>query len=597
MNQTNNKLIIGISFGYHDSSCAVLKNGKLIAAVQEERFSRIKNDKSFPKQSLRYCLEMAQSNIEDIDCIAYYEEPKEKLSRQIWMGGVEQTDSSRQDKIMRHIAEESPIDIIRSILGYTGRIEITNHHLSHGASSYFFSGFDDAAVLTVDGVGEWATTTYGRGDGTGLEILEEVNFPDSIGLFYSTITAYLGFKVNSGEYKVMGLAPYGSPIYADKLRQLITLKEKGQYSLNMEYFDFLKTDRMYSEKLETLLGESARKAESKMNQFHMDVAKSLQSVLEEVLLDKITYLYTIVPSENLCMAGGVALNCVANGRIRREGPYKNLYVQPAAGDAGTALGAAALAHIKLTGEWSTKKPLPHVYLGPGFTSEQVHDVLKQSSIDYIDFRGKENKLLDYTAERLAEGKVIGWFQGRMEFGPRGLGARSVLADPRIGDMRQTINHLVKKREGFRPFAPAVLESKVHEHFDLSVPSPFMLETCQVNSVLDLPAITHVDNSARVQTVGEDSNDRFRRLLETFDQKTGCPILLNTSFNVRGEPVVCTIMDAILCFVRSGVDYLVVEDFILEQSSVPLLWKMAIESTPLTKQQDDSAPGHLVYTFL
>lgn len=590
-------IIIGLSFGYHDSSCAILKDGKLIAAVQEERFSRIKNDKSFPRKSLRYCLQEAGCNIDDVDCIAYYEDPKDKLSRQIWMGSIEQTDASRHKKIVRHVVEDSPIDVIRNTIGYDGPIEVMNHHLSHGASSFFFSGFNESAVLTVDGVGEWATTTYGHGNGNQLELLEEVHFPDSIGLLYSTITSYLGFKVNSGEYKVMGLAPYGKPLYVDKLRHLITLKEKGQYQLEMAYFEFLKSDRMYSNKLVELLGKPAREPESEIEQYHKDMAKSLQCVLEEILLKKIEYLYTLVPSDNLCMAGGVALNCVANARIRKEGPYKNLYVQPAAGDAGTALGAAALAHIKLAGTWSTNEPLPHVYLGPDFSSEEVHEVLEQSSMQYLDFRGREEALLTYTASELSKGKVIGWFQGRMEFGPRGLGARSILADPRIAEMRGKINALVKKREGFRPFAPAVLESKMLDHFELSTTSPFMLETCQVNSLLDLHAITHVDNSARVQTVGRDSNPRFRALLEKFDELTGCPILLNTSFNVRGEPVVCSIMDAIMCFVRAGVDYLVIEDFVLKQSSVPPLWKMAIENTPLTKQYDDSAPGHLVYTFL
>lgn len=597
VNNKKEKIIIGVSFGYHDSSCAILKDGVLLAAVQEERFSRIKNDKSFPKQSLRYCLKKAECNIEDVDCIAYYEDPELKLSRQIWMSAALPKDSPRRQKILNHLSEDSPIDVIRGVTGYDGPVEIMNHHLSHAASSFFFSGFSEAAVLTVDGVGEWATTTYGRGDGCSLELFEEVHFPDSIGLLYSTITSYLGFKVNSGEYKVMGLAPYGTAVYVDKLSQLITLKEGGQYALEMAYFDFLNTDRMYSDKLVELLGQPARNPESELDQYHKDLAKSLQCVLEEILLNKIEYLYSKVPSKNLCMAGGVALNCVANGRIRREGPYQNIYVQPAAGDAGTALGAAALAHIKLTGQWQNDSPLPHVYLGPQSSSKEVYELLENSSIKFLDYRGQESELLEFAAEQLAGGKVIGWYQGAMEFGPRGLGARSVLADPRVALMRETINGLVKKREGFRPFAPAVLESKVKDHFDLSVPSPFMLETCQVDSPLDLPAITHVDNSARVQTVGADSNARFRRLLEAFDKKTGCPILLNTSFNVRGEPVVCSAMDAILCFVRAGIDFLFIEDFVLEKDSVPQLWKMAVQNTPITKQYSSSEPGHLVYTFL
>jgi carbamoyltransferase len=597
MNDRKNRIIVGMSFGYHDSSCCIIKDGALLAAVQEERFSRVKNDKSFPKASLRYCLNAARATLEEVDCIAYYEDPEKKLARQIWMGCIDNADAVRKRDVARHICAEMPQEQIRDITGYSGPIEIVEHHLSHGASSYFFSGFDDAAVLTVDGVGEWATTSYGRASRDKLSIFEEVSFPDSLGLLYSTVTSYLGFKVNSGEYKVMGLAPYGTARYAEHLRKLLTLQERGQYQLNLEYFGFLHTDRMYSDALIDLMGIPPRVPESDIRQEHMDIAKSLQVVLEETLLEKVHYLYSQVPSDNLCMAGGVALNCVANGKILRGGPYKNLFVQPAAGDAGTALGAAAIAHIRLFEEWPNREPLRSVYLGPEYDSGEIERLLSGSSMVFQDFRNREDELIQFTAERLAEGKIVGWFQGRLEFGPRALGARSILADPRDGDMREKINALVKKREAFRPFAPAVLSHKSPEHFALPCDSPFMLQTCDVVSLLDLPAITHVDNSARVQTVDEHGNPRFHALLTAFERLTDCPILLNTSFNVRGEPMICSPLDAVMCFVRSRIDYLVLGDFVLDQRQVPELWKVGVSNTPIKKDRDPRAIGHAVYTFL
>ncbi|MCW8092497.1 carbamoyltransferase family protein [Alteromonas sp. ASW11-130] len=597
LQKKEDRVVIGMSFGYHDSSCCVIKNGEVLAAVHEERFSRVKNDKSFPRQSLRYCLGYADVSIDEVDCIAYYEDAQKKLARQIWMGTIDDADPFRRKEVYRHICEQKPEDTIRDITGYSGHIEISEHHLSHAASAYYFSGFDDAAVLTVDGVGEWATTSYSRAEGNGLSIFEEVNFPDSIGLLYSTITSFLGFKVNSGEYKVMGLAPYGRPVYKDKILSLIELKEKGQYSLNMDYFDFLNTNRMYSDKLIELMGIEPRKPESELDQIHMDVAKSLQVALEEILLEKVNYLYDQVPSDNLCMAGGVALNCVANGRILREGPYKNLFVQPASGDAGTALGAAAIAWVGLFGERPKQKDTPHAYLGTEASSDEIHNLLMNSGVKFSDYRGNEEELAKFVASRIAEGAVIGWFQGRMEFGPRALGARSILADPRLGNMRDKINSLVKMREAFRPFAPAVMAEKASEHFALTAPSPFMLQTCDVESLIDLPAITHVDNSARVQTVSKEANPRFHRLLSEFDAITDCPIILNTSFNVRGEPVVRTPLDAVTCFVRASIDYLVLGDFIISQADIPEMWKVGVSNTPIKKDKDPRAIGHAVYTFL
>lgn len=549
--------VIGISAFYHDSACCVIKDGELIAAVQEERFSRKKNDPDLPKRAFLYCLEEAGLSISDIDCIAYYEDPVKKLSRQIWSrpGGF----------TARKVAQANPHHVTRQIreeLGFDGLIKFYEHHPSHAASAFFYSGFEESAILTVDGVGEWATTTYGMGKGNKIEMLEEVNFPDSIGLLYSTITAYLGFSVNSGEYKVMGLAPYGNAIFADTIRQLIHMDAKGQYHLDLQYFDFIHGDKMYTDALPALFGLPPRKKESSIDQVHKDIAKSLQVVLEEILIQKATYLHSITGSENLCMAGGVALNCVANGKILAAGPFKKLFVQPASNDAGCCLGAAALAYTELSGE-RLKGSMKHVYLGPKYDTVHIDKLMKATSLKYKDYRGNETELLEQVAKRIAEGKVIGWYHGRMEFGPRSLGARSILADPRGEEMRDRINAMVKKREAFRPFAPAVLESKMQEHFELDHPSPFMLETCQVRSSLYLPAITHVDNSARVQTVSAETNKKFAGLLEAFDRMTGCPIVLNTSFNIRDEPIVCTPEEALICFITTDIDCLVLEDYIID----------------------------------
>lgn len=589
--------IVGISAGYHDSACCLLQGGILTAAVQEERFSRVKNDKAFPRRALRYCLQQAGLTISDIDCIAYYEDPCRKLSRQIWMGFVPGLSAPRREALLNRLAANQPEHTIRQLLGYDGPVEITDHHLSHAASSYYFSGFEDAAILTVDGVGDWPTTTFGMGQGAQLQRLEQVDFPHSIGFFYSAITSYLGFEVNEGEYKVMGLAPYGKPLYVDQLRQVINTGPSGQFRLNLKYFAFLTEDRMYSDELMDLLGQKPREPESEITSFHTDVARSLQVVLEEILLEKVRYLKEIAPSENLCMAGGVALNCVANSRILKEGPFKRLFVQPAAGDAGGALGAAAIAHVRLTGEAPIRKRLAHVYLGPDISCSEAHQILSASSAKFRDYRGKERELIRFVVDRLSQGAVVGWCHGRMEFGPRSLGARSILADARRPEMRDRINALVKMREAFRPFAPAVLESKAEQNFQLDHPSPFMLETCAVKPVMDLPAITHVDGSARVQTVDPETNPRFAKLLEEFYRRTNCPVLLNTSFNMRGEPIVCSIVDALKCFTRSKIDLLVVGDFVLGRSDIPSLWNLQAAVTATSEEGAGESIGHLVYTLL
>ena len=590
--------VVGVSFGYHDSACCLLQNGTLVSAVQEERFSRIKNDPTLPTKSLQFCLRQAGITMADVDAIAYYEDPHKKLSRQAWMAFVPDLTPQRRSAIAARLVAPQPEPVMRECWGFEGPIEFVDHHLSHAASSYHFSGFDEAALLTVDGVGEWATTTYGSATGSHIECIEQVDFPDSLGFLYSAITGYLGFEVNEGEYKVMGLAPYGRPTYVNEIRRLIDVGPGGQYRLDLRYFGFLNDDRMFANALCELLGQPARVRGGPMSAFHMDVACSVQVALQEILLEKIRYLHSRYPSENLCMAGGVALNVVANAYCRRNGPFQNLFVQPAAGDAGGALGAAAIAHLRLTGERPERKALRHAYLGPAENTTDVRATLLASGAAFRDFSGDEHALLAFAVDRLAAGDVLGWVHGRMEFGPRALGARSILADPRRPEMRDRINALVKLREGFRPFAPAVLEAEMHHHFALDRPSPFMLETCQVVSSIDLPAITHVDGSARVQTVDEESNGRFARLLRAFQQRTGCPMLLNTSFNLRGEPMVCSTVDALRCFLRSKIDVLIVEDFAMDREGIPQSWEVLDEfDVDADVSRDFGNRERSVYTLL
>ncbi|GAB7534008.1 carbamoyltransferase [Burkholderia sp. 22PA0099] len=585
--------VIGISAHYHDAACCLLVDGKLVAAAEEERFTRLKHDPSIPRHALRHCLDAAGLDIVDIDCIAYYENPHRKLERQLAMS-LPHLHARPNLSFRRQVDPAIVMRDIREVLGFEGRVECFEHHRSHAASSYYYAGFDDAAVLTVDGVGEWNTMSFAQGRGSRLDLLGQVDFPHSIGLLYSTITAYLGFEVNEGEYKVMGLAPYGKPTLTEPMRQLVRCSEGGSFELNLQYFAFIGEDVMYSPALEALFGRPARQRGATLDSFHYDVARSLQLVLEELLLEKVRYLHALVPSENLCMAGGVALNCVANGRIHREGPFRNLFVQPASNDSGCAFGAAALGHVLLTGEAPGLGELRHVYLGSANESAEVSRLLENSPARWQSFTGDEAALVDAVAERLAAGKVIGWVQGAMEFGPRALGARSILADPRVPDMRERINRAVKKREGFRPFAPSVLKAHASSHFDLAYPSPFMLETCQTRSPLELPSITHVDGSARVQTVDEAVSPRYARLIEAFHQRTGCPLLLNTSFNLKDEPIVRTVEDALICFLRSAIDCLVVEDALIDRDEVPEIWlKRFGDTAPLVS----SGIAHNVYSFI
>ena len=583
--------VIGISAHFHDAACCLLRDGILIAAAEEERFTRNKHDPEIPQSAFRFCLSEGGIRIQDVDAVAYYEQPAKKLSRQICMlmHGL----PCNFDTLSR-MDPRRPERDIRDILGYEGTIHTYTHHQSHAASAFYFSGFEDAAILTADGVGEWETTTFGRGNRDGIDLFESVEFPNSLGLLYSCITGYLGFEVNEGEYKVMGLAPYGKPRYTDQVRALITNLPDGQYRLNPEYFDFNSLERMHTDKLIALFAQSQRNPDDAIQDFHADVARSLQVVLEEVLLHKIRFLHAATGAENLCMAGGVALNCVANAHLLRAGPFRRLFVQPAANDAGGCLGAAALAFRQLTGKAPPRREMEHVYLGPRHGRGEIANLIESAGLNAQDYRDRENELLDAVAAQIAAGKVVGWFHGRMEFGPRALGSRSILADPRQPQMRDRINSLVKNREAFRPFAPAVLESRAGAHFDLDHPSRFMTETCQVISPLALPAITHVDGSARVQTVDERNNPRFAGLLRAFEKLTGCPILLNTSFNVKGEPIVCTPVDALVCFIRSDIDVLVLEDFVIARSALGTACQVLLRSAGLPSTV---VLSHRTYTLL
>lgn len=586
-------VVVGISAHFHDAACAVLVGGELVAAAHEERFSRVKQDPAIPRRALRECLRQAGLTLADVDCVAYYEDPVKKLDRQLWSSLPALPDT--RPEALNRLDADRPRREIREVLGFDGRIEIVDHHLSHAASAYYYSGFSDAAVLTVDAVGEWATTTWGRGSGDDLELLADVEFPHSVGLLYSTITGHLGFEVNEGEYKVMGLAPYGEPRFADRIRKLIEVTPEGSFRLDLDYFDFNNSRTMASPRLADLLGTDPREPESDLGQVHCDVARSLQLVTEETLLALAGRAHRLTSSDNLCMAGGVALNVVAVRRIVEEGPFRDVFVQPAAGDAGGSLGAAAVAHRRLTGERPAPARMRSALLGPGYSADEVARTLAPAGDrGFHDFRGREGDLLDAVAERLAAGKVIGWCHGRTEFGPRALGGRSILADPRRPDMRDKINASVKMREAFRPFAPAVLAEKASDHFRLDHASPFMLETCEVVSPLELPAITHVDGSARVQTLTEDANGRFYRLVRAFDERTGCPIVLNTSFNLRGEPIVQSPEDALLCFVRSAIDCLVLEDFVIDREDLPEAWLTWFGGT---RPQPGSAVSDSVYSLL
>ena len=590
--------ILGISAYYHDSAACLVQDGRIVAAAQEERFTRLKHDQGFPARAIAWCLEDAGIEAKDLDLVAFYDKPFLKFER------ILQTHLAYAPRGFGSFIKALPVwikdkiwlkDHIARDLGYEGTILFPEHHESHAASAFYPSPFQKAAFLTIDGVGEWSTTSYGVGEDNRLDMLGEIHFPHSLGLLYSAFTYYTGFKVNSGEYKVMGLAPYGEPKYVRQiLDELIDLKDDGSFQMNMKYFNYCAGLTMTNARFDTLFGGPPRKPESRLTQREMDLARSVQEVTEEAMLRMGRHVHAETGCENLCLAGGVALNCVANGRLLREGPYKRLWIQPAAGDAGGALGAALYAWHQYRGEPRTadgeKDSQSGTYLGPCYTSDAIRAFLDGHAYPYT--RLDEAALAETVAGHLANENVIGWFQGRMEFGPRALGARSILGDARSPKMQETMNLKIKFRESFRPFAPSVLAEDVSDYFELDAESPYMLLVANVREGLrktmtageqalfgidklkvsrsTIPAITHVDYSARIQTVHEDTNPRYHRLLKAFKARTGCSVLINTSFNVRGEPIVCTPEDAYRCFMRTDMDYLVLEDCILEKVAQPAL---------------------------
>ena len=589
--------VLGISAFYHDSAACLLRDGEIVAAAQEERFTRKKGDASFPSHAARYCLQAGGIRASELAYVGFYDKPFLKFER------ILETYLSVAPRGFASFRMAGPLwlkdklfmegDIRLALDGYEGEILYAEHHESHAASAFFPSPFEEAAILTIDGVGEWATATMGVGKGADLQIHKELRWPDSLGLLYSAITYYTGFKVNSGEYKVMGLAPYGEPKYVDLFyKHLLDLRDDGSFTLNQKYFNYLSGLTMTNGAFDRLFGGPPRVPESKLTQREMDLARSIQVVCEEIMLRMARTVHRETGMENLCLAGGVGLNCVANGRILREGPFKRLWIQPAAGDAGGALGVAQLIWHRFCKQPRTVAPgqdaMKGAYLGPEFSPEEIEAYLGSQGASYE--RLERDCLLRRTAELLAEERVVGWFDGRMEFGPRALGARSILGDPRSPRMQAQMNLKIKFREGFRPFAPSVLRDRASVYFELNCDSPYMLLVApvrrerqipmteeqrrlwgidQLNVVRsDIPAVTHIDYSARIQTVSPDTNPNYYDLIEEFERLTGCAVLVNTSFNVRGEPIVCTPADAYRCFMRTHIDYLVLGPFLLDKAQQP-----------------------------
>ena len=583
--------ILGISAFYHDSAACLVQNGEIIAAAQEERFTRKKHDASFPQNAIAFCLQKGNIKVSDLDYVGFYDKPLIKFER------ILETYLGIAPKGIKQYLEAMPIWLkdklwtrknIRKKLGYNGVVLFAQHHESHAASAFFPSPFQEAAVLTMDGVGEWATSSIATGKDNKINLLQELHFPHSLGLLYSAFTYYLGFKVNSGEYKVMGLAPYGKPIYSDLIREhLIDLKEDGSFQMNMDYFDYLGGMAMTNVKFSSIFEHPRRKPESQLTQKEMDIAASLQEVTEEIMLSMARYIRKLTNKENLCLAGGVALNCVGNGKILKEKIFNNIWVQPAAGDAGGALGVALCIWYQVLDEkrlTNGEDAMKGSYLGPHYKENEIKIFLDSKKIPYRQLN--ETLLTKMVSSDLQKGKVVGWFQGPMEFGPRALGARSIIGDPRNPKMQSTMNLKIKFRESFRPFAPSVLAEKVNEWFEMNTESPYMLMVAEVRKDkrlsitkeqkklfgIDLlniprskiPAITHVDYSARIQTVHKNTNKRYYDLIKEFEKETQCAVLINTSFNVRGEPIVCTPEQAYRCFMRTEMDTLVLENFIINK---------------------------------
>jgi carbamoyltransferase len=595
--------ILGISAFYHDSAACLVKDGRIVAAAQEERFTRKKHDSSFPVNAINFCLKDHGITSKDLDYVAFYDKPFLTFER------ILETYLTYAPRGIKSFIKAMPLwikkklwmkEYIKKELGYEGKIIFPEHHESHAASAFFPSPFQEAAFLTMDGVGEWTTASFGVGKDNQIKIIAEIKFPHSLGLLYSAFTYYTGFKVNSGEYKLMGLAPYGEPKYKDViLRELIDIKEDGSFRMNMEYFNYCVGLTMTNERFHKLFGGPPRKPESKLTQRHMDVAKSIQDVTEEIVLRMARHVKKETGRRYLCLAGGVALNCVANGKILREGIYDDIWIQPASGDAGGALGAALFAWYQYLenkrmaeGKEDSQEGS---YLGPEYKNGYIKNYLDKNKIPYTELADEE--IPERIADLIAQEKVIGWFYGRMEFGPRALGARSIIGDARSPKMQEVMNLKIKFRESFRPFAPSVLKERVSDYFEIDRESPYMLLVAPVKREISremtneeknlfgldklhvvrstVPAITHVDYSARIQTVDEKHNPLYYKMLKRFDEKYGCPVIINTSFNVRGEPIVCSPEDAYLCFMRTNMDYLLMGNFLLEKK----------EQKPLDKDID------------
>jgi carbamoyltransferase len=565
--------VLGISCFYHDAAAAVLRDGVVIAAGQEERFSRKKHDSDFPRRAIQYVLHEAGLRPEELDAVGFYDKPLLKFERMLstYVATFPRSFASFRKAMPVWLHEKLwvPSIIRKELKPYKGPILFAEHHTSHAASCFLPSPFEEAAILTVDGVGEWATASYGVGKGTDVALFKEIRFPHSLGLLYSAFTYYLGFKVNSAEYKVMGLAPYGKPVHFDRImREMVRLSEDGSFKLDMKYFAYDHGLTMTNGAFDDFFGGPPRKPETWMNEREFDIAASIQKVCEEIVLHMVRHLHEETGLTKLCMAGGVALNCVANGRVIRETPMKELWVQPAAGDAGGAVGVAHYVYNTIHRQ-PRGRPWTHAYLGPQFTDAEIAEYLDGAGARYRTLSDRE--LLPLTAKLLSEQNVVGWFQGRMEFGPRALGARSILADPRDPKMRDTLNMKIKFREGFRPFAPSVLADKASEWFDIDCDSPYMLLVAQVREGRrSIPSVTHVDNSARLQTVSREEAPLYYDLIAEFERLTGVPIVINTSFIVRGEPIVCTPHDAYLCFMRTNMDHLVLGHHLLDKKEQPPL---------------------------
>jgi carbamoyltransferase len=592
--------ILGISAFYHDSAAALVQDGTIVAAAQEERFSRKKHDHRFPSHAIEYCLKEAGISPEQLDHVAFYDKPWIKFERllETYLAFVPQGISSFLMSMPLWLKEKLWMGerIKKELPGYKGEIVYPEHHQSHVASAFFPSPFDRAAVITVDGVGEWATASWGIGKGNKIDLKYEMLFPHSLGLLYTAFTYYTGFKVNSGEYKVMGLAPYGEPKYVQTiLDNLMDLKDDGSFRLNMKYFNYCQGLTMTSDRFHKLFSGPPRSPESELNQRHMDLARSVQEVTEEVMLRTARHVRKETGETNLCMAGGVTLNCVANGKIMRENIFDNIWIQPAAGDAGGALGAALFTWYHKLGNPRTTREQRHdlqhgSYLGPSWTTDEIETWL--SDHDYPYHRFSDGEVLEKAVEGLITEKVVGWFSGRMEFGPRALGARSIIGDARSSKMQTKMNLKIKYRESFRPFAPSVLAEDIGEYFDIDRESPYMLLVAPVREQRrkemtdqqkqlfgidklnvprsDIPAVTHVDYSARIQSINKRDHPKYHALITKFKEKTDYGIIVNTSFNVRGEPIICTPEDAYLCFMRTEMDMLVLEDIILYKTEQPQL---------------------------